>query len=325
MQIFISRNNEKRSLANITRLIYALVSLLVTTHLAWAQSSIRIEYEFDETLKTQSDHRNTLTQVSLLEDSSAHYTYREQVFGAISPTVSSVEFSTPYPGHKVTTEQRTELVQALLKAKVFELTSDSKPSDSPYFGNLNIQINGRSSQVFFYTPPLSASRKALHGIMLRFARQMGIDEPPVNATTITEGDQRPARKVSLADVIARPNMYHGKRISVVGFYHGEFEGSSLSVGEAIPRALAVKIKQWKVSGSGQSGFAQVAPMYKSLFKSSVWRSGPSTFANKAAIRDKNDAWVRVEGIFLRGPAGHLSLWPGEIVRVTRIEPVPRPQ
>jgi len=304
------------------RSAYVLVLLLATIHIARAQSSVRVEYMFQETVRSQSDHRSYLTQVSLLEDSSAHYTYREHVFGAISPTVRFIKFSTPHPGRKVTEKERTDLVQSLLKARVFELASDPKPDDTDYYGSLNIQINGRRSQVFFRTPPRSPARKALHEMMLRFAKQLGIDKQPVNATTVTEGDQQPARKVSLADVIAAPNTYHGKRISVVGFYHGEEESSSLCVDEAIPRALAIKTKEWRASGGGQSGFAAVAPLYNSLLKSSVWKSGTSTFADKTAISDKNDAWVRVEGVFLRGPAGHRGMWPGQIVRVTRIEPIP---
>jgi hypothetical protein len=306
------------------RLIYVLVLLLATVHVAWPQSSIGMEYMFQDTVRTQSDHRSYLTQVSLLDDGSAHYTYTEQIFGAISPTVRFVKFSTPYPGRKVTAKERESLVQALLKAKVFELASDPQRGRANYISSCNIRINGRRAQAFFNTPPRTPARKALHETMLRFARRLGIDKRPANATTITEGDRQPARRVSLADVIAHPNTYHGTRISVTGFFHGEEESSSLSVNDAIPRALVTKSKEWRASGGGQSGFAAVAALYKSLFKSSVWRSGTSTFADKAAISHKNHAWVRVEGVFLRGPAGHLGSWPGEIVRVTRIGPVPRP-
>jgi hypothetical protein len=235
------------------------------------------------------------------------------------------EFKTPHSGRKATTKQRVSLVQALLKAKVFKLASDPQRDKSNYFSSLNIQINGRRSQVFFNTPPRSPARKALHRVMLYFAKGLGIDRRAANATTITEGDQQTTRKVSLASVIAAPNTYHGKRISVVGYYRSEEESSSLSVDEAIPRALTLKFKEWKAAGSKQSGYAAIAPLYKSFLKSSVWRSGTSTFASKAHISHKNDAWVRVEGVFLRGPAGHMGSWPGEIVRVTRINQVPRPK
>jgi hypothetical protein len=325
VQIFNSQNIKKRSFTNIMRLTYVLVLLLATIQTAQAQSSIRVEYRFEKTVRTQSDHRNYLTQVSLLNNSSAHYTYREQVFGAISSTVRFIEFSTPHPGRKVTAKQRAGLMQALLKAKVFELASDSQPSKSNYFSSLNIEINGRRCQVFFNTPPRSPARKALHEIMLRFAKQQRIDKRPANATTISEGDHQPARKVSLAEVLAHPNTYQGKRISVVGFYHGEEESSSLSMDEAIPRALVLKTKEWRASRGGQSGYAAVAPLYKSFLKSSVWRSGTSTFASKADTGHKNDSWVRVQGVFLRGPTGHMGLWPGEIVRITRIEPVLHPK
>jgi len=289
-------------------------------------SAAHIEYHVTEYVRTPKDHRIHTTTISLGTTGNAGYRYTEQVLGAITSQVRSVNYATVHHQRIATATEQANLVRALLKAKVFDLVSDPKEvQSSDYFGSLNIQISGRKSQVFFYRPPRSHQRKALHQIMRRFAKQLGINKRPANATTITEGDQQPARKVSLADVIAHPNRYHGKRISVVGFYHGEEESSTLSVDEATPRALALKTKEWRSSGGGQAGFACVAPLYKSLYKSSVWRSESSTFANKAAISHKNDAWVHVEGVFLRGPAGHLGLWPGQIVRVTRIAPVPRPR
>jgi hypothetical protein len=259
-----------------------------------------VGYDFFETRHTESDHRECITQIFITADDYVGYRYRENVFGSTNPTVRSVTFSNEYD-RKATAEEQAELVRALLAAKVFEFASESKPTSTDYFGRLDVRINTREARIAFYSPPFSPGRKAIHEVMLKFAKRMKIDQPTdlANATTVTEGDLQPARVVKLADVLAHPDEYHGKRISVIGFYHGEFEGSSFASDEAAWRRMD--------------------------FTNSVWRSGVSTFANKSAINDRNDSWLRIEGVFLRGPTGHMGLWPGEIVRLTRIEPVSEPK
>jgi hypothetical protein len=190
------------------------------------------------------------------------------------------------------------LVRALLSANVFDLASEPKPASTDYFSNLDVRIDTREARAFFYSPPNSPRRKAVHDVMLQFAKRINIDRPKdlATATTVTEGDHQPARIVSLAEVLAHPDTYHGKRVSVTGFYHGEFEGSSFAVDEIASRKWA--------------------------YERSVWRGRVSTFADRSAIKDRNDSWLRVEGVFLRGPGGHLGLWPGVLDRITRIEPIP---
>jgi hypothetical protein len=278
-----------------------LITLLVLA--AHASLAIPIHpyvgYDFFETRHTASDQRECITQIFLTADDYVGYRYSENILGSITPTVQAVAFSNEYR-RKATVEEQARLVQELLGAKVFDLTSDSKSAPTDYFGNLYVRINRREARTYFYSRPDSPERKLIHQILLQFAKRMKVDRPKeaAQATTITEGDHQPARAVELADVLAHPELYHGKRISVIGFYHGEFEGNSLSVDEAAAR--------------------------EQLFSRSVWRSEASTFADKSAINDHNDSWLRVEGIFLRGPGGHLGLWPGELVRLTRIEPVSKP-
>ena len=270
-------------------------------HTAFAQPAHPyVGYDFFEIRHTESDHRECITQIFLTADDYVGYRYREDVFGSTTPTVHSIAFANEYR-RKATVEEQAELVQALLAAKVFELTSEPKPTFNNYSGSLHVRINSKEVRAYFYSPPETAGRKGVHNILLRFAEQMKIDRPTdlANATTITEGDHQPVRAVKLADILAHPDEYHGKRVSVVGFYHGEFEGSSLAIDRAASR--------------------------RRDYSHSVWRSGASTFANKSAISDSNDSWLRVEGTFLRGPAGHMGLWPGEIVRLTRIERVPEPK
>lgn len=259
-----------------------------------------VGYDFSETRRTESDHRECLTQIFLTGDDYVGYRYREDVFGATTTTVRSLAFSNEYR-RKATPAEQVELVEALLAANVFDLTNETKLSSTEYVSNLDVRINRREARTFFYTPPTSPHRKSVHDVMLQFARRMKIDQPQDHqkATTNTEGDRQPARAVSLAEVLAHPDKYHGKRVSVTGFYHGEFEGSSLAVDEFASR--------------------------KRAYERSVWRGGVSSFADRAAITDRNDTWLRVEGVFLRGPGGHMGLWPGVLERITQIEPISRPK
>jgi hypothetical protein len=185
---------------------------------------------------------------------------------------------------------------------VFDLRSDPRPDDKrpagpKYASELVILNNMHDLNVAFRTPPTSPVRKAVHRVMLDFAKGMGIDKIPPREVTISEGDRQPARRVAIGDLIANPGKYHGKRVSVAGYYHVEEESSSLAVDEGM---------------SGLLGY-----------KRSVWRGWASSFADKANIADGNNVWQRVEGVFLKGPSGHMGLWPGEIVRLTRLQPEPR--
>lgn len=284
--------------------IPAILLLVMVAHTALAQlAHPYVSYDFFETRRSDSDHRECVTQIFLTGDDYIGYRYREDVLGSTTPTVRSVAFSNEYR-RKATAAEQEELVQALLSASVFDLTTEPKPASTDYFSNLDVRLNKREARTFFYSPPNSPIRKAIHEVMLQFAKRMEIDRPkdPMNATTVTEGDHQPARAVTLTEVLAHPDKYHGKRVSVAGFYHGEFEGSNLAVDEAVS-----------------------AVSRKRDYKRSVWRGGVSTFAEQTAIKDRNDSWLQIEGVFLRGPGGHMGLWPGELVRVTRIEPILKPK
>jgi len=40
------------------------------------------------------------------------------------------------------------------------------------------------------------------------------------------------------------------------------------------------------------------------------------------IDDREAGWLRIDGVFLRGPAGHMGAYAGEIARITCVEPAP---
>src|SRR5437762_4030356 len=168
-----------------------------------------VSYDFGETRRTALDHRECTTEIFLTADDYVGYRYREDVFGSTTQTVQSVEFSNEYR-QKATAEEQAELVDALLSARVFELTSEPKPTGAVYVGSLDVRINARETRIYFYSPPLSPTRKAIHDIMLQFAKRMKIDQPAddAKAVTVTEGDLQPARAVTLSEVLARPDDYH---------------------------------------------------------------------------------------------------------------------
>jgi len=108
---------------------------------------------------------------------------------------------------------------------------------------------------------------------------------------VTQGDDQPCVAVTLSELLATPEKYHGKRVRVSGYHHAEFEHSSLSEGPDSIRK----------------------------YKESVWLGSMSHFAKLADAVSHNDAFITVEGAFTGGSGGHLGLWAGEIDRLTKIE------
>lgn len=271
--------------------------LLASVH---AKQHPYIRYDFSQIYRTADDHRICMTGIFLTADDYVGFRYREQVFGSIRPSVSAVAFRNAYE-RKATRDEQDQLIQSLLEAGILTMASESKSDKAVYFGSLHFQTDSEERQIYFYTPPTSPERVKVHEVLLDFAKRMKIDQPidQKKSVTITEGDNQPPRKLKLVDVLADPEKYDGKRISVVGFYHGEFEGSSFSVDKV---------------ASKQRDYAR-----------SVWLSDSSSLANKSNINLRNDSWLRIDGIFLCGPGGHMGLWPGELDRPTRIEPVAKPE
>jgi len=106
----------------------------------------------------------------------------------------------------------------------------------------------------------------------------------------TQGDDQACANASLQELLADPKKYHGKRVRVSGYYHSEFEHSSLSVD----------------------------PDTITNDKKSVWLGGMSYFARPEDVTALNDTFITVEGIFTAGPSGHMGLWAAEIGRLTKI-------
>ena len=101
---------------------------------------------------------------------------------------------------------------------------------------------------------------------------------------------------SLIELIARPEVYDGKRVRVIGFVNLEFEGNGLYVSR----------EDWE----------------QSIYRNGVWINPPTGFESDSgpAKRRPNQQHVIVEGVFSSGRGGHFGMWSGTIDSVTRLDP-----
>jgi hypothetical protein len=111
----------------------------------------------------------------------------------------------------------------------------------------------------------------------------------------TEGDSIPSRNVTLQEIFKDPDKFHGKRICTKGFFDFEYEHMDFHD----RRGNKVWIGEW-------SSFIKVKRIMPPI---------PS-FEN---FIGRHRGYATVEGVFLKGPSGHVGFWPGEIVRLTRLD------
>ena len=244
-----------------------------------------VAYGHGEVIDTPDLHKTINIDIYLQNGPMVGYRYEERVSGSKVSETKEIKFANEYV--KITPEQRNDLCKQLLKAKVFDLPElVNKPETLS--GNIDIRIGKRERQ--FY---LSNEQKDIGDIMTSFVHKLGLDHPNdwKAAMFITEGDVTPAQKTTLTQVLHNPEAFNGKRVSLVGYYHGEFEDSNFGI-------------------KADSDYHQ-----------SVWFGSPSSFADKADLHLSNNSWLRVEGIFVKGPGGHMGMWPGEIERITKVDPV----
>ena len=103
---------------------------------------------------------------------------------------------------------------------------------------------------------------------------------------------------SLVELIARPELYDGKQVRVIGFVNFEFEGNGLFISK----------EDWR----------------QSITRNGLWIEPPAGFVSHSgpARRQPNQRYVLVEGTFNARESGHMGMWSGTIEHVTRLEPWP---
>ena len=104
--------------------------------------------------------------------------------------------------------------------------------------------------------------------------------------------------VSLINLIATPDKYHGKIIRVIGVTRIEFEGDSIYLSKEHLENRAIKNAIW------------INPNYKAIGKT------------EKELAEFNGQYVLVEGVFNKNNNGHLGLYSGSIDNITRFQPWP---
>lgn len=226
------------------------------------------------------------------------FSYKEQVYGATTPIVKAVKF----PNSRNVVADGADmkaLEKALIDAGILTLKSDDAPAGGSYSASFFGNINDKDISLSFNSHETGA-RARVRGVIMDFARRIKIDQPSdFNAvTTVSEGDLQPARQVTVEDLLKNPDAYNGKRVSVTGYYNGRFEGQVFCLDKN--------------------------SVLSHRYEYCIYRHGASSFVSDADAEIANDTWERADGVFFKGPAGHMGLWPGELVRLTRVELLPPP-
>jgi hypothetical protein len=101
---------------------------------------------------------------------------------------------------------------------------------------------------------------------------------------------------SMIELIARPELYDGKRVRVIGFVNFEFEGNG----------LYVSADDWR----------------QNIYRNGVWINPPGGFGSDSGPpqRRPNQRYVIVEATFRGGRGGHFGMWSGTLEQVTRLDP-----
>ena len=280
--------------------------------IAWPASAYdSLRFGSIEQLRTPTDARERMTHFEISEGR-AIFSLRETPTGSLEPKVRTVNFRRET---KLLTGEAARLIQRVTASGLLDLPESAEHRGNDSIWTIFGTMKGRPVELSWRRPPRSGLRKRVDEAAQRIIHELGFAElrGPANAqvnrskhvafqitplepenpsypisVAESEGDLIPARNVTMRDLIRHSSKFDGKRVSVIGFYHGEFEGSELRARE------------------------------RSTPPENVWCDQVSAFA-APGVDFEQDRWARVEGTFFRGPAGHFGLWPGEIVRVTRFD------
>lgn len=277
-------------------LLAAVFAVIFAGPVSAKEKSLFVDYQVNQHIRSAADDRDIMITIYLAGANGFGYRRQEWIHGAIDPVVTSTTFSNEYL--VMSSDDQSAFGQALLDAGVFDLDPSPPENDNPdETWSLRVRIHNREGDFHAYTAPTTGVAQAVDAVIRNYAHRMKADQP--NETpTVSEGDRQPARDVRLADLLARPDDFNGKRIAVTGYFHGEFEGQTFCENkEAVT---------------------------DSRYDACVWLGEPSSFGAPKDVAFINDAGIKVEGVFFKGPGGHLGLWPGEIQRLTLIQPAPLP-
>jgi hypothetical protein len=296
--------------------------LATLSGLAWLALTLQaiagdnLRYDSIEQVRTNTDARQRdvdfeISRGNAYRKNVLSYGLRETPTGSKEARIKAIDF------HREMELAGTEvdaLFYRLIAAGIFQLPLSAEHRGEGNIWTLFGSLKGHEFQLSYRQPPRNGVRRKVDDAVTAIIREFGLNDiaGPSNATIVrengishlqsskrsdapnppavteSEGDMVPARPTTLRWLISHAADFDRKRVSVVGFYHGEFEGSEVRSEE------------------------------KSDYSENLWCDTISAFApNKTSFCQ--DCWVRLDGVFLRGPQGHFGLWPGELTRVTRVE------
>jgi hypothetical protein len=288
---------------------------------ALASDSDNLHYDSIEQIRTKTDARQRFVDFEISRGNATYkhrlvYDFRETPQGSLEPKVKAIDFRREV---ELSEAELNTFYDRLIASGIFQLPHSAEHRGNGSIWGLWGTLKGHKFQLSYREPPRGGVRKkvddAVAAIIAEFGlnkiggpsyativRKDGIsrleipespDTPHRPAVTETEGDLVAARPTTLRWLISHAADFDGTRVSIVGFYHDEFEGSEIRSSE------------------------------KSDYGDNLWCSDLSAFAAPKTSLCQ-DCWVRMDGVFLKGPGGHMGLWPGELTRVTRVEVQNRP-
>jgi hypothetical protein len=93
---------------------------------------------------------------------------------------------------------------------------------------------------------------------------------------------------SIIQLLARPEVYDGKRVRLKGYIHFEFEGNGI--------------------------YLHREDQQKALYNNGLWVQFRENIKVGAECQDR---YVLIEGTFVARNRGHMSLWSGSVEDITR--------
>jgi hypothetical protein len=99
--------------------------------------------------------------------------------------------------------------------------------------------------------------------------------------------------VSIINLIATPEKYHGKKIQIIGYLHLEFEGDAIYLH-----------KEDYVNGIPDNG---------------LWVNFSEDLAKKKKFEDYSDNYVIILGTFNKDSNGHMGLFNGTMDDIVRLD------
>ena len=150
-----------------------------------------------------------------------------------------------------------------------------------------------------YRPPIAAVKLILLLLLLFISALPGqAQEVDADSAFFRPNQVHP---VSLVQLLANPDQYHGKRVRVTGFLHSKFEDSALYLSKADGDHLV-----------GSNGFW--------IEYADDVRFMPTTQSRSDSINSVyfDGKYVTADGVFNKDTRGHLSSFAGTIEEVDRV-------